>query len=380
MPAGSYFLEQEPALAQRLDDFLTGLAARLASSPAAGATAALVLSGGYGRGEGGVFRGPDGAAALYNDLEFYLLLREGADEGPVREWCEREEREGTAELGIDVEFKRLPIGALRHATPSMFYYDLLRGHQLVWGDPAWRQGVPDSLSDATLIPLHEATRLLFNRGSGLFYSRCALARGDERVANGFVERNHAKARLALGDAVLGANGRYHHFARERNARLHTPLARTPANWPVLIQWHDEGLAFKLRPRHLAAGAAALAEAQQELARAWTNTFLWLEGLRLGATFESSSDYAVRSGRLFPETGQLRNVALRLRDRRSRGGSLPGWTDYPRAALQRFLVRAVNPAGEPDAKRLAPLLGIRSTAAADWTALERDYARWWAFYN
>ena len=70
MAAGGYFLENEPALAERLDDFLGKLAERLAAPPAASAVAALVLSGGYGRGEGGVFRGLDGVAALYNDLEF----------------------------------------------------------------------------------------------------------------------------------------------------------------------------------------------------------------------------------------------------------------------------------------------------------------------
>jgi hypothetical protein len=379
MGAGAYFLETEPALAARLDAFLAGLGERLGASPAATATVALVLSGGYGRGEGGVFRGPTGEAALYNDLEFYLLLRDGADETAARQWCEHEERAGTALLGIDVEFKRLPLGALRMAEPSMFYYDLLQGHQLVWGDAGWRDQVPPALMQTELIPLHEATRLLFNRGSGLFFSRCALAKADGRVHDGFVERNHAKVRLALGDAVLAANGRHHHFARERNTCVHGPLTRTPPGWAKLVAWHDEGLAFKLRPRHVQLGRAAMQAAQDELAAAWLRTFLWLEGLRLAREFADARAYAAYGGRLFPETSRLRNLALRLRDRRSRGGVLPAYPDYPRGALQRALVLAVDPAVEPDATALARWLGA-PVPAGGWAELEPVFARWWAFYN
>ncbi|MCC5023909.1 MAG: hypothetical protein J6386_14490 [Candidatus Synoicihabitans palmerolidicus] len=121
-------MEAEPALAKRLDNYLGRLAVRLAASPAAGDTVALVLSGDYGRGEGGGFRDGEGSAGLYNDLEFYMLLVDGRAETAAREWCEREEVDGTAELGIDVEFKRMPMVALRQGgEPSMFYYDLLRG-------------------------------------------------------------------------------------------------------------------------------------------------------------------------------------------------------------------------------------------------------------
>lgn len=380
MAAGVYFLDDEPALARRLDDFLAGLGERLAASPAAADTVALVLSGGYGRGEGGVFRGPDGAADLYNDLEFYLLLRDGAPDTAARAWCEREERDGTAALGIDVEFKRLGCGTLRRAAPSMFYYDLVQGHRLVWGDPGWRAGLPAAMSDAAAIPLHEATRLLFNRGTGLFFSRCALAApADPRVANGFVQRNHAKVRLALGDAVLAANGRYHQFARERNARIHTGLSWTPPDWDRLVAWHDDGVDFKLHPRHAVVDRNALVTMQAELAIAWRQTFLWLEGRRLGVPLNTAADYTDWRGRLFPETARGRNVLLHVRDWRARGGTLPGWTDYPRAALQRALVRLVDPAREPDFGAVSAALGV-TPPLGGWSEVEPVFARWWSFYN
>lgn len=260
----------------------------------------------------------------------------------------------------------------------MFYYDLLQGHRLTWGDANWRDGLRSELSRADKIPLHEATRLLFNRGSGLWFSRCALAKDDERVTSGFVERNHAKVRLALGDAVIAANGRYHHFCRTRNEHVHGPLPHTPPDWPQLIDWHDQGVDFKLRPRHVATGKADLEEQQTQLAGAWLRTFLWLESRRLGRTFADASAYANDGGRLFPETPRLRNVALRLRDKKNRGGALPGWTDYPRAALQRALTLGVDPTNEPDSSAMARLLVTPSPS--HWPDLEPAYARWWAYYN
>lgn len=375
--AGAFFPGDAPELAARLEAYLAGLATRLASAPFASRVKALLLAGGYGRGEGGVFRAAPGAAAeLYNDLEFYLLLGDPAATGEAGAWCAQEAHAGDQALGIEVEFKLLPAEQLSGAEPSMFYYDLAAAHRLVWGDAAWVAGWPARLRDAALIPVHEATRLLFNRGSGLFYSRCALAASDDaRVTNGFIERNHAKVRLALADAVLALNGRYHFSCRERSHRLGEPLAHTPPDWAQIVRWHAAGVEFKLHPRHLHPTRESLGAAQAELAAAWQRTFLWLEGRHLGRTFAAPRDYATTPTRLFPHTAVGRNVLLHLRDRLKRGGALPGWSDYPRATLQRVLVLLVAP--DADLSFAARLLG---SADASWPALEAAYLRWWRWYN
>lgn len=377
--AGAFFPGDEPALAARLEEYLAGLASRLAAAPFAGGVKALLLAGGYGRGEGGVFRAAEGAAAeLYNDLEFYVLLGDAAVAGAAEAWCAQEAHAGDEALGIEVEFKLLPAEQLSGAAPSMFYYDLAAAHRLIWGDASWVAGWPARLRDAALIPAHEAVRLLFNRGSGLFYSRCALAAADDpRVTNGFIERNHAKVRLALADAVLALNGRYHFSCRERARRIGEPLAQTPPDWPQLGRWHAAGVDFKLHPRHLHPERAVLAAAQAELAATWLRTFLWLESRHLGATFAGPRDYATTTRRLFPHTRIGRNILLHGRDWVKRGGALPGWSDYPRAALQRALVLLVAPGAEADPVRAARILGTGDSA---WTALEATYLRWWRWYN
>jgi hypothetical protein len=374
--AESYFPDSAPVLAARLDAYLAALAGRLAATPFAGQVTVLALGGGYGRGEGGIFRAaPDAPPELYNDLEFYLVAQP-AVAGAARAWADAEAHRGEAAVGIEVEFKILSAPALTTAAPSMFYYDLVAGHRYVWGDAAFLPDLAPRLGDPARIPAHEAARLLFNRGAGLFFAQCALALGDGRVRDGFVERNHAKCRLALADAVLALNGRYHGSCRERSARLADPLPRVPPGWAQLADWHRAGVEFKLHPRHRHPAAATLAADQAALAAAWREVFLWSEGLRLGRNFADATAYATAPGRLLPEFPAGRNVLLHLRDRLRRGGALPGWTDYPRAALQRSLVALL---ADDDAGRAlaARLLGCATTAPA---ALEAAFRRWWVHYN
>lgn len=367
-----YFLEDEPALEAQLDDFLARLAADLGRQTFHAHVASLVLGGGYGRGEGGVFRADTaGAAALYNDLEFYVFVANSAAEPAIAAWCHRWEKDGTAELEIDVEFKRLGAGVLLTAAPTMFYFDLLQGHQVVWGSSQILVDAPATLRDPTQIPLSEPARLLFNRGSGLLFARWLLNEKSGDTA-GFAERNHAKARLALGDAVLAVAGRHDGQCRERARRIAASDFPTPPGFARIRSWHAQGVEFKLRPRHRNPGRDALIEENGELTAAWLETFLWLESRRLGVEFAEGHAYVVKSGRLFPETSRAKNFLLHVRDRARRHAAVPGWFDYPRGALQRALVAAHTPGlGEELA---AACLGEKT---GSWRGAFR---RWWGFYN
>ena len=67
---------------------------------------ALILAGGYGRGEGGVFNN-SGEDLPYNDLEFFLYIK-GSPRLNERKYGKKIhhlEHEMTEELGIEVEFK-----------------------------------------------------------------------------------------------------------------------------------------------------------------------------------------------------------------------------------------------------------------------------------
>lgn len=265
------------------------------------------------------------------------------------------------------------------AEPSMFYYDLLAAHRLVFGDEALVAGLPGRLRDASAIPAHEAARLLFNRGSGLFYSSVPLAEQGGDLDKTFVERNHAKARLAFADAVLALNGRYAWSCRTRHERLAGPLAHRPANFEQLAEWHQSAVEFKFHPRHESAPLDVLIDRQRMLAAAWSDLFLWLESIRLRREFRTADDYASYRGRLFPEFPALRNLALHARDRLRRGKPPRGCLDYPRAPLQRALALLLQPNPNPASlEKISTLLSIPRDASMRQV---RDvYRHWWRFYN
>ena len=376
MEAGRYFPGEHPALAEKLDRFLARLGTTLGAQPFAEKAAFLLLAGGYGRGEGGIFQASETAPAqLYNDLEFYLVLRDAAAQREAAHWCHEEAHRGEEEIGIEVEFKVLTLAALQGAEPSMFYYDLLAAHRLVWGDVALVAALPPRLRDPPLIPAHEAARLLFNRGTGLYFCQRKLAESGADTDSAFIERNHAKVRLALADAVLALNGRYHFSCRVRHERLGETLAQTPPNWPRFKDWHASAVGFKFHPRHENPACETLRARQNELTAAWTEVFLWVESIRLRHAFRAPADYAVWPGRLFPEFSPARNFLLHLRDRLRRGTPPRGWFDYPRAALQRALIALLQSLPAPTA---AHLLALPATATAD--EIHATYRRWWGFYN
>src|SRR5438270_3732098 len=136
----------------------------------------ILLGGGYGRGEGGVFRTPNGDQP-YNDMEFYVLLR-GNDwvNGQVyNRPLHRFARTLSREANVEIEFKIVSRAALRKAPVSMFYYDLASGHRWVLGDESLLAGT-DHHRHARDIPAAEATRLLMNRCTGLLFAGEKLGR------------------------------------------------------------------------------------------------------------------------------------------------------------------------------------------------------------
>jgi len=259
----------------------------------------------------------------------------------------------------------------------MFYYDLLAAHRLAFGEEALVAGLPERLRDPSRIPAHEAARLLFNRGSGLFYSRLQLEEEGGSVDKAFIERNHAKARLAFADAVLALNGQYTWSCRTRHERLGGPLAHRPANFEQLAAWHVTAVEFKFHPRYESPALDVLAERQSSLVTAWSELFLWLESIRLGRVFRSADDYAFYNGRLFPEFPMARNLALHLRDRLRRGKQPGAPLDYPRAPLQRALTLLLKP-GKVDSEKVCRVLSV--PRGATMCEIHDVYRKWWLFYN
>lgn len=342
----------------------------------------ILLGGGYGRGEGGVRRSAAGDRP-YNDLEFYVLLRGSTVLNDLR-FARRLAALGhelSSAAGVEVEFKILSRAALRGGPVTMFSYDLVSGHRWVTGHESMLEGCARH-ADPAAIPLAEATRLLMNRCTGLLFARERLEgpRFDAEDAD-FVARNLAKARLALGDAVLTAFGRYHWSCRERARRLpELPTSRRMPWLDAVRAAHAEGVEFKLHPVVVERSADDLAADLVGLTQLASRVWLWLESRRLGPTFASPLEYALFPGPLCPDTHPGRNFLVNVRRFGWRGLSA-GATRYPRERLLRALpVLLWHPAAIDEApvrSRLQRWLRCDGPAAGDFA---RAYRSLWEIFR
>lgn len=344
----------------------------------------VLLGGGYGRGEGGVLRTPAGDEP-YNDLEFFVFVRghpvlaERKFRGPLHELGEHL----SPDARLEVEFKVLTTDKLRRSEPSMFYYDLVVGHRPIIGDDELLAGC-DHHRDPARIPLHEATRLLMNRCSGLLFSAERLARPKFEAGEAdFVGRNLAKARLAFGDVVLTAHGRYHWSCQERHRRLAEEASGLDPALPLadLARLHADGVRFKLHPVRSVEPRETLAAQHAELVAIARRLWLWLEERRLGISFPAPRDYAATLVNLCPETSSLRN---RLLNARTFGPSAAFAADaarYPRERLLRSLALLLfENAPWTEAASLTRLHRWLDTEALDLPGLVGAYSPLWGRFN
>jgi len=340
---------------------------------------ALLLGGGYGRGEGGVLRDKAGDQP-YNDVEFYVAVR---GQRHLNEMFYGRALEVLGEIltqlaGVEVEFKITSIAELRAMPISMFSYDLFAGNRLLWGDPQLLAGCSHHLTVGEL-PLSEATRLLMNRGTGLLLAREKLASAELAPADAdFIRRNIAKAALACGDAVLAARGSYHWSCRERHRRLQRIARLEPSPWHEnLLSHHLDGVNFKLHPQVTSLSREALTVLHADVTEVARQCWLWIEQKRLGVEFLSAKAYALSAVDKCPASPRLRNLLLNLRVAGFRPYAQPALWRHPRQRIYHALALLLwDSSAVKDPATLAQLQRELCTSRETFPELMRAYQAVW----
>jgi len=350
---------------------------------------ALVLGGGYGRGQGGVLKTTSGDAP-YNDLEFYVFLRGNR---VLNERKYHPELEALGErlsglAGLHVEFKVDSLERLRKSPVTMFSYDLVSGHRIFWGGENIFKGCEPHL-DAARIPRAEATRLLFNRCTGLLLAKELLKKHELTAEDAdFVGRNLAKAKLALGDVILAQTGQYHWNCLERKKRLDELAIEHAPDWlDEVRKHHGEGVEFKLHPTRIAKSLPEFQAEHEKLSRLANRVWLWLESRRLWRAFPTARDYAFSRVRKCGDslTGYqqsqpiLRNILLTARSF-GIGGVLHRGTRYPRERLLNALPLLLWEEPLNDFRVKYFLQKELRTRASDWQGFVAAYKAVWPKFS
>lgn len=225
-----YTVKGSAELDARIDKDLARIAEAASPYSAAG-----ILLGGYGRGEGTPFIHPDGSQAPFNDYDLVAIVEKL--DAPVRQKFKTLEQQLSSELDIPVDLYPYGKQALSSCEFSLLNYEMKYGHMVVWGDEHVLDVMPDYPHGA--VPPSEGTRLLLNRGKLLLDIKLRLARSEALTDKERIRflKFISKAWLALGDCALLAEGTYDISYSVKRERI-TSISDTPKPSTVIEEYLD----------------------------------------------------------------------------------------------------------------------------------------------
>ncbi len=203
-----------------LFETLKGAAHSVAARVGLGERDAVVLTGGFGRGEGALLRAPEGTGTPFGDVDLLLI---GNGPRPGQRVLDDLKSRLASTLSADfVDLGYIRASAFRRAEPTVFLYELRNGSMVLWGSPGALERVPSFRAQD--IPLSEATRFFLNRGTGLLSVFLMMMQdADGALVRKCAATAWSKTVLAAGDSFLVRRKLYHWSYAERLRRLEEAL-------------------------------------------------------------------------------------------------------------------------------------------------------------
>ncbi|MCA9470230.1 MAG: hypothetical protein KC643_32940 [Nitrospira sp.] len=271
----------------------------------------IVLTGGYGRGEGGITMA-NGSFCPVNDYDLFIIIK---NVSPLRFLSLRKKIKLLSEqlarkfkIGIDLALiRRRALHALK---PSILWYETKMGHHVLWGNKGLMDDVPNwKPSD---IPQWEGALLLMNRGAMLLRA-LSMTQNDSVLSleeEIVIKRACWKVVLSWGDCLLLSQQLYHHRYQKRMQLLEGlhEVERFPGQ-EDLISWYRQALHFKLYQEDLISLNLPIGQWVRQVAGRHEQIFRWFEEGRLGKPNIDWAQYA----RWFPKLPSPNSVSQRIKN-------------------------------------------------------------------
>jgi hypothetical protein len=376
-----YTLDGDASVEDRIARDQTLVARAVASLVPPEKFVALVLLGGYGRGEGGyVLR--NGQPEPYNDYDYFVVVH-GLSRSQRSELTRRLAEQAKAlerDVGVEVDFALLRQEKLPRADYSLMNAEMIWGHRVVAGDPGVLAAMPSMPFGG--LPPGEFTRLLLNRGALLLMNQRRLGEGlplsaeEQEVFFKYL----FKAILACGDARL-AGRRFYHPSYVMKLELLRSM-----DWEgkgPFMNLYLQALEAKFHPDYGRYAAEGAAEWQGLVVAIWLDTLFWFEQHRVGkdiADWEAYCSPAIPKGQGGKRWSGLRNAAITLR---AFGPTelvrQPHWSmRYPRERLIAVLPLLLLAEGKEVA--LAPAQALSIRRGTSWPEAVQVFLRLWRRYS
>jgi len=247
---------------------------------------ALLMIGGYGRGEGGVVV-VNGEERPHNNIDFLLIANTASPKqlAALRAQLVAACAPVMHKHAIEIDLSVVSVCKLRLSPSLIIWYDARFGHKTLLGDAAFMPAQRQFRLER--IPPRDALRLLVNRGTLLLINEHLLASGelDDTLRQRAI-RNAMKAIIGYGDALLFFLGDYDWSYVERKQRmpLHSDVD------PAFRALYEEATSFRFQPNYDAYAERDLAAWMTELRAALKPVHRRCEALRLGVDDLDCKDY------------------------------------------------------------------------------------------
>lgn len=248
---------------------------------------AIVLTGGFGRGEGGVII-ENGHFRPVNDFDITVVVSNNYLQARKR-FAQRLE-ELADKLASFCGVKQIDIGIshplrFRLAPNLVESYEIHNGHKVLWGDIDLKQLMPPL--PAERLPLLDGAIYFLSRGSGLLIPALYF------LPNRKIVRRHRenfvieldKACIAMGDALLLLRRRYHYSYVERQQRVRAMDMHDVPEAERVRTFYVDAVQRKLCPQFDWAGDTTMMNRWFWVRDLFGRFFLWFEGRRLKKHFE-----------------------------------------------------------------------------------------------
>lgn len=267
---------------------------------------ALVMIGGYGRGEGGVVTDAGGERP-HNNFDFVLFTKKmnDKDNEQLKQKLVEAINPVVGEIEMAVDLSVLSTTKVQRSDCRIIWYDMRFGHKTILGDASF---VP-SLTHFSLerIPDWDARNLLVNRGTLMIINDLLLEK--ETLSNAhkkLIVKHMVKAIIGYGDTLLYFLNDYDwsYVAKQQRMR-----ARPDVD-PAFKEIYEEAMNFRFQPSYETYMARDLVAWTNELRGHFEKIALICESKRLyqsKLTWEKYPDVAFLYA-LFDDLFRLRSWA------------------------------------------------------------------------
>jgi len=271
----SYTYNGESSAEKTIQEMLDTISSTVSSLISKQDIKALVLLGGYGKGEGGTIF-IDGVNRPHNNFDLLLITENSTQVGKrnIKKIVTQKMKAVSKKLDIGIDISVMSEAKIRSMPTRVLWYDMKEGHKTLLGDKKLIPSLPHLRRD---IPSWDMRNLMVNRGSLLLINTVCLQKTDsDHNIQKLIIKHTMKAIIGYGDALLYFLGQYHWSYREK-------LNRILSHDGISIKFkriYDSAISFRISPNYQYYLEKDLGKWQQEVCKQLNDTHIECEAKRL----------------------------------------------------------------------------------------------------